>query len=332
MISSVVEGEEESARKTEFLYDRHKNLTELRYPNGALTQREFDDRGNCIKLTNPLGAEQTMAYDQANRLIQLNEPDGNVIELKYNAYNDVILVKDKKREISYTYTPLGKVASRTELDRKIQMHYDTEGRLYQVINEIGEKYIYERDCVGRLVTETGYDGVEKKYEYSPAGKLTGLKRGKRADWINMAYDPGGYLSKITYPNGEEETFAFGVMGESLVAENKNTKLTFEYGYLGNLLKESQDDHFIESQYLSGNDIGAAGVTSLISGRVGIQSSMGLDVSIHRDRFGLVEEMSAVFQEEATWKSQMAYNMLGQVEERIFNGTVNPSFPEKTDAK
>jgi len=320
MVSSIVEGEGENARKTEFLYDRHKNLTELKYPNGAVTQREFDESGNCIKLTNPLGAVQTMAYDQANRLVRLTEADGNVTQLKYNAYADVIWMKDKVREVSYTYTPLGKIASRTELDRKIQLHYDTEGRLVQVVNEIGEKYLFKRDCTGKLISETGYDGVQKEYEYSSAGKLTGIKRGKKADWINMAYDSGGALSKITYPNGEEEIFTFGIMGE-LLAENKNAKLSFEYDNLGNLLKESQDDHYIESQYPTGNDIGTAGVTSMTSGRIGFQSSMGLEVDIQRDKFGQVEGMSAVFQDDATWRSQMAYNMLGQVEERVLNGAV-----------
>ena len=321
MVSSIVEGEGENARKIEFLYDRHKNLTKLVYPNGAVTQREFDDHGNCLKLINPLGAAQTMAYDQANRLVRLTEADGNVTQLKYNVYADVTWMKDKLREVSYTYTALGKIASRTELDRKIQMLYDTEGRLIQVVNEIGEKYLFERDCTGKLISETGYDGVQKKYEYSPAGKLTGIKRGKKADWINMAYDSGGALSKITYPNGEEEIFTFGIMGELLAAENKNAKLSFEYDNLGNLLKESQDDHYIESQYPMGNDIGIAGVTSMTSGRVGFQSSMGLEVDIHRDKFGQVEGMSAVFQDTTAWKSQMAYNMLGQVEERVLNGAV-----------
>ena len=61
-----------------------------------------------------------------------------------------------------------------------------------------------------MITETGYDGVMKSYKYSPAGKLTGMKRGESSVWAEMAYDQCGQLSEIKYENGDTETFTLKV--------------------------------------------------------------------------------------------------------------------------
>ena len=309
ILAAIVEGERENERIAKFEYDKHLNLSKLTYPNGAVAQWEYDDEGNCIKTINPLGAKQTMAYDAANRLIEHAAPDGNITHLKYNAYDDVVWIKDNEREISFTYTPLGSLETRTEQNRRIKMSYDTEERLVQVENEIGEKYLFERDAVGNVVKETGYDEVIKAYDYSPAGKLIGMKRGESAGWIDMEYDKGGYLSKIKYANGETEEFAYGKMGELLSAENKSAKLTFEYDIMGRLIKESQNGYSVESRY--SEDFTAAR-------RTGLQTSLGLNVDLALNKYGQTEEIKANFGSQTEYQSQLSYNELGQMLGRSIN--------------
>jgi len=309
ILAAIVEGEKENERVTKFEYDKHLNLSKLTYSNGAVQQWEYDDEGNCIRNINPLGAEQTMAYDAANRLIEHAAPDGNITHLKYNTYEDVIWIKDNEKEISFTYTPLGNLETRTEQNRCVRISYDTEERLTQVENEIGEKYLFERDAAGNVVKETGYDEVIKAYDYSPAGKLNGIKRGESANWTRMEYDNGGYLSKIKYDNGETEEFAYGKIGELLSAENKNTKLTFEYDVIGRLTKETQNGHSVKSRYSE---------EFTTAHRTGIQTSLGLDVDLTLNKYGQTEGVKASFGSQAEYHSQHTYNELGQMLGRSIN--------------
>jgi YD repeat-containing protein len=314
MMSAITEGEGDKARRTEFEYDERSNLTRIKYPDGAMESWEYDGEGNLIKEVNPLGAAWSAAYDRGNRPVAMTAPDGNVTRLAYNAYDDVIQVKDGERKISFTYTPLGSVTSRTEetitSGRVEKMSYDSEGRLIGVENGIGEKYAFKYDAPGNVKEEIGYDGVQKVYTYSRGGKPTGVKRGASAGWVRMEYDAGGFPSKITYPNGDEELFTHGKAGELLAAENKNAKLTFEYDVMGNLIKETQNGHEVESGYSAGRD-----------GRVSLRTSLGLRVDMNRDEYGRAEEIVAGYRDSTEWKCNLAYNAAGQVIKRVLNGNV-----------
>jgi len=252
LLVEIKEGEAESERITKLDYDRDLNLAKITYPTGAEESFEYDREGNITKAINPLGAIETMTYDKGNRLVKHIDSDGNTTELKYNAYDDVVWLKDSEREISFKYDVLGNLTNRMEQHRKIKMSYDTEGQLSIVENEAGEIYKYERDEMGNVSSETGYDNVRKLYSYTKAGKLKGIKRGNTADWIRMRYGKDGYLSKVTYDDGtdnpEEEHFIHGQAGELLKAENNHIKLEFEYNKLGNVTKEIQNGHVIESSY------------------------------------------------------------------------------------
>jgi len=328
MLTELSTGEGETKLDTVLEYDNSLNLTKISYANGAIESWEYDVEGNCIKTTSPLGAVENMVYDQGNRLVRYTPDDGNTTYLKYNAYDDIIWMKDNEREIRFAYSPLGDLTSRIEQHRKIKLQYDTEGQLTHVFNEAGEEYTFEHDSMGNVTIETGYDGVRKAYTYTPAGKLKGLRRGETSNWIRMKYDKSGFLSKIIYDNGslskelEEEIFTYGIMGELLTAENKHSKLEFEYDQLGNLTKEIQNGHVVESSY-------SKDYTFI---RTGLKTSLGLNVDTILNRYGQAENISASFspttnssssplslsKETGTgvaWQASQTYNLIGQLLER-----------------
>jgi YD repeat-containing protein len=313
LIEAVITGEDGDEIELSLEYDECHNLTKAAYPGGAAETREYDEEGNCVKAVGPLGAVTAMDYDKANRLVRVDSGDGNVTVLEYNAYTDVTRLKDNERDIRFTYGPLGDLTSRAERDRKIRMSYDTEGGLIRVENEAGEKYVFERDAEGRVATETGYDGVRKLYGYTPAGKLKGVKRGNTANWARMKYDGGGYLSKVIYDDGsdnpEAELFTHGLMGELLAAENKHAKLEFEYDVMGNVVKETQNGHAVESAYSQGH----------ANARVGLKTGLGLNVDFGLNEFGPAENIAASFGDgnsPVTWKASQTFNPLGQLLERV----------------
>ena len=309
MLSVIVEGKGENELKTELEYDKYLNLIKLKYPNGAIEKWEYDDAGNCIRTVNPMGYEQTMGYDEGNRLIKFSASDGKVAQIKYNAYDDVIWIKDNDREVSFIYTALGRLESRKEQNRCIKMKYNTEGQLIQVENEISEMYLYEYDAVGNIITEIGYDGVRKTYDYSPGGKLTGVKRGDSAGRTSIKYDNGGNLFKLEYDNGEIEEYAYGKSGELLSAENKNGKMNFEYDVAGNLIKEIFNGFSIESRYSE---------DFTLSHRTKIYSSLGLNVDLNLNRFGKTEEINVDVGNQAKYHSQLSYDIMGRRLERTIN--------------
>lgn len=307
MLAKVIEGEDENRRETEFRYDEYYNPCEAKYPNGAVEKWEYDKSGNCIKAINPLGAISEMVYDKANRIVRYTAGDGGVAHLAYNATDDVIHFKDNDREISFSYSALGELTSRTERNRSIKMNYDTEGRISRVENEVGEEYIYKRDGMGNTISEIGYDGVVKSYEYSPGGKLTGLKRGETSGFTNVKYGVDGLLSEIQYENGDMEVFIHDEMGQLLSAENKSARLEFEYDITGMLIKETQNGIAVESEY-----------SADFVERTKLKTGLGLDVDIHLNAFGQATEIIAGFKDGAKYQSSIVYNELEQITQRVIN--------------
>ncbi|MCL1924000.1 MAG: DUF6531 domain-containing protein, partial [Defluviitaleaceae bacterium] len=328
---------------TKFSYDNHSNITEITYPNNAIEKFTYDDEGNCTSHINPLGAVEKMKYDTANRLIEHTAPDGNITKLKYNSYTDVIYLKDNTKELNFTYTALGSIASRKEQQRITHFKYDTEEQLTQVINEKGEKYTFERNHQGNVTTETGFDNVRKSYTYTPAGKLKGMRRGNTSDWLRMKYDKAGYLSKIIYDNGgedlEEDIFTHGKLGELLKAESKNSTLAFEYDKFGNVIKEIQNGKEIISEYNS---------PLYPFARTKLQTSLGLDINTTVNEFGQTTEITADFESFTNhysniknsnnnlnsenrlhhlWNIKQTFNPIGQLLER--NIQVSPTKANQT---
>ncbi|WP_139241357.1 hypothetical protein, partial [Anaerocolumna jejuensis] len=60
---------------------------------------------------------ETYQYDSLNRMVRAYLSDGNQIALTYDGYDGVLKAKDNNREVSFTYTILGSITSRTQGER-----------------------------------------------------------------------------------------------------------------------------------------------------------------------------------------------------------------------
>ncbi|MCL1810382.1 MAG: RHS repeat-associated core domain-containing protein, partial [Clostridiales bacterium] len=125
------------------------------------------------------------------------------------------------------------------------------------------------------------------------------------------YDSDGALQSIAYGNGDVDTFNYGKMGELLSAENKCSKIEFEYDKMGRVVKEVQNDHTVGSEYADGYFEG---------GRVSINTSLGLNIDIKRSKDGLPKVVTADFQ-NIVHQSSFSFNMSGQALVRTIS-TVN----------
>jgi YD repeat-containing protein len=67
-------------------------------------------------------------------------------ELAYDGESNVTRVRDRLRDVRFTYQGMNRLASRAEASTAVRFTYDTEERLTGVVNEHG--YIY-RFVLGR---------------------------------------------------------------------------------------------------------------------------------------------------------------------------------------
>ncbi|PUA40529.1 hypothetical protein C8Z91_03450 [Paenibacillus elgii] len=305
---------------TKLDYDEQDNLIQITLPDGTSGKWTYNHRGECVQVTDPLGAKQVFVYDVLGRMVRAELPDGNVIKLQYNAYEDVILAEDNQHRVAFGYTPLGKLAWREERGKRVQLSYNKEEELTEVINERGERYVLERDANGSIVRETGFDGVVRQYVRSPAGLLRKVERpGGR--WTAYSHDVMGRVTQVEYSDGLVETFRYNRVGDILETANPFATVKLDYDRAGRVIKEWRDAYWVASQY---DEMG---------NRTEVSSSLGAQVRMERDILGQVSQMQAQQQRggesaqnaSTPWMAQMKYDALGQEIERLLPGGVISSW-------
>ncbi|MCL1935055.1 MAG: contractile injection system protein, VgrG/Pvc8 family [Defluviitaleaceae bacterium] len=299
---------------TLFEYSKRNYIEKITHPNGATESYKYNIFGNCISYTNPLGATETMKYDLAGRMIEHTSPEGSITKLKYNAYTDIVSLKNNERDITLSYTPLGNIAIKTERNKSMQFTYNSHEELMGIENEAGEKYTFIRNHQGKVIEEIGFDNVRKLYNYTKAGKLSGIKRSNTAYWTRLKYNKVGQLSKIIYNDEtketpEEELFTYNSEGLLLETKNKDVTLSFEYDMFGNVTKQTQAFTDTLSEY----EVTSEFNSPYMFMRTKLQSNLGLDLDLNSS---LKETTMTVSNENLpAWEHKETYNLLGQIENR-----------------
>ena len=289
-------------------YDKHLNLSKVILADGSTSSWEYDGRGNCVTAINPLGAVETYQYDKLNRMVKARLADGNEVRLTYDGYQSILHAKDKQTEVNFTYTILGSLASRAQGNRKLAYTYDKQEELISVTNEKGECYRFERDVKGNVIKEVGYDSLTRTYERDYSGLVTRINRpGER--FTKYAYDKLGRVIRTDYYDGSFETFTYDKNGMLTGAENQDTKIGLERDVLGRVVREWQDEYWIESQY---DEMG---------NRIQTTSSLGANILTKRDRLGQTVQLTAYMDQENPWEAIVEYNQLGQETGRLVSGGV-----------
>ena len=96
-------------------------------------------------------------------LIWMKEADGNEHEFTYDASGNLQKAIDGSHRVEFTYGPMGILKSRTQNNATINFAYDTELQLRSIANEGGEVYRFGLDANGNVVSEWGFDGMQRRY-------------------------------------------------------------------------------------------------------------------------------------------------------------------------
>lgn len=292
-------------RKTVLSYDEDENLAGLQWPDGSMARWKYDPLGNCIQTINTAGHVRQFKYDVLNRLQHVYLPDGNAVKLAYNAYRDVVQATDKHHDVQFEYTPMGKLAKQKTQYSAQQFLYDTEQRLHTIVNEKGRHYLFQYNKRGEIIKETGFNGLQRRYERDATGRIVKLVRpGGR--FTNYEYDANGRVIRVEHEDGSWEIFSYDRNGNLKDAVNEHSQVQFTRNKMGQVETEAQNEYTIQSVYNKAGE------------RIRVISNLGAEIQWQRNRLGQVTQMQAK-QHEMLWEANMKYNPSGFEMERVLPG-------------
>ncbi|MGB3609264.1 MAG: RHS repeat-associated core domain-containing protein, partial [Cellvibrio sp.] len=255
-----------------FYYDQNFNIRSISEGDENEFWCECDALGNVLSTTDNRGNRRVFTRDKLGRVIRLQEPDGNVRLFNYDAADNIIQAKDQQYDIHFRYAGMGRLISRSQNGTTVRFEYDREEQLNSILNEHGRVYQFELDPNGEVITESGFDGLIRRYVRDPAGRVARINRpGNR--YSLFTYDAMSRPVKIFHSDGTFEDYTYSINGDLLKASNGHITTEFERDPLGRIIKESQGEHWVASQY------------DALGFRVQIQSSMGLNQHIERNKRG-----------------------------------------------
>lgn len=293
-----------------FDYNSEGQLIATHTPDGQHTRWHYNHRGQCTAVLFANGKARHIYYDAAGNIIKTAEPDGNIRHITYNAFGKPLRAKDSNTDVIFTYDHAGQLISQGQVGKSVQLTYDTELNLTSVINEEGSQYLFELDANGRVITETGFDGVTRRYRRNAAGQITEVLR-SNGQRIHYGYDPVGQITDVRYHDNTSETYSYSPGGRLLTAVNEQDTVSFTYDALGRVVAENTT---------------AAGITSIYNGvgqRTALTSTLGAHIQLERDIMGDIMQMDA-----GDWRATIQRNAQGWETHRSLPGGVNNRW--KTD--
>ena len=297
--------------QTQLLYDKSRNLTHLMTADGEESQWVYDNLGRVVEALDPNENSRKIKYQFNGLVRQVNEPDGNVRKLQYDGEENVIKVEDKHRTVRFEYGGFNKMKARVEAETRVEFKYNTEEDLLGIINEHGYAYRFARDAKGLVVTESGFDGLKRKYKRDAAGRVIRVERpGKR--FSNYNYDPMGQIEVVLHYDGSGEAFGYRADGQLVSAINADVAVSFDRDILGRITEERQGSFSVQSRY------------DKLGRRIAVTSSLGADIKISRNIMGDVEEVVAM-QDTAEWQAQFKRDNFGLETERLLPGGVRSTW-------
>jgi RHS repeat-associated protein len=300
----LIEVREATGQSTGLSYDGQGNVTQLRRSSGWQMEWRYDGWGRDVAVRDVNGNVHALAIDLLGRLTRLQEPDGKLHDYGYDPEGNLLFESSVGHQVTYTYAGQRALASRTEDGTTVRFEYDTEMQLIAVFNEHGAVYRYVHGATGEVVQEIGYDGLMRAFKHDALNRIVEIQV-PNVSTSTYVYDALGRPTQIAYSDGEKETFDYTPMGELRSASNSVTRVTYERDLLGQVLRETQGAHWIESDY------------DLQGERIALRSSLGADQKIERDAQGESKSVS----ERQSYKVDFKRDVLGYELERHMPGGV-----------
>jgi len=285
LLKSIID---DGGKEFRFEYNDHFDLEELLYPNGLYKSWKYDTSGRTIKIKDPKGNVTLLEYNKVGDVIKMDLPDGNNHVFEYDKSRNLVHAKDNLHDVLFTYGAMGILKNRTQNGRQVNFRYDKELQLRSILNEGKEEYRFELDGLGRVVRETGFDGLRREYIRDGVGQVTKVLRPDDR-WTEYMYDGlGNIVHELQY---DETETAYKYNSEGLLTEalNKEGIIRFKRDKTGRIIQEEQTGHTIDRKYDKHGEC------------IHISSSLGADISQKYDEEGNLIAIESGEQWQADWK-------------------------------
>ena len=155
-----------------FEYNRHHCMTLMEDAIGGKWRYEYDTHNRLTAEIDPLGHKTQYIYDDT-ALVQIADAHGNPYFFEYDQHFNL-------RSIS------------NQIGIEIEWQYDTQGRSEAVIDSRGNRRLYKRDLLGRVIDVREPDGNHRQLEYDALDNVT-RTRDRQFD-IQFLYQGMGRLA------------------------------------------------------------------------------------------------------------------------------------------
>lgn len=260
-------------------YDLRYHIVSLTTPDKHTHHWNYDQLGRTIVSTDIKSNTQYQSYNLRGDLVKVEESDRNQRNFTYNPEGALIEAQDTYHHVTFEYQGMNRLKARMENGTRVEIYYDTEEQLIGIKNEQGQLHQIERDPLGNIELESGYDGINKFYKRDSEGQIQSILRASGIE-STFEYDPMGRILKVQHSNGEWEKLSYRADGKLASAINPSGEVYFERDLLGRILSEIQGEYSVSSTY------------DILGNRSELRSSLGAKVDYTRDIMGNIVEMRA----------------------------------------
>lgn len=206
----------------EYNLDEETNTASIVYPDGTFENRTFDENGFLVGGRDRNGLTSSF---------QVNE-EGATVE-RANEQDD---------DVFFMYNDRGLVTEATNGVGTIKITYTSSGAPRTVQYPDGKTFTYDYDDQDRRIAIRDGEGYHSKYSYDTLNRVIDVTDGQTGlNLVNVEYDQRGPISKRTFPNGCETSYAYKTGGSILTRVlnfcGSTVVSQFDYGYNQRFLRQ-----------------------------------------------------------------------------------------------
>lgn len=209
-------------------------------PIGGTTTYAYDPAGNLTSVTDPTGLVTGMDYDSLERLVALDDPAEGLIRRTYNLAGEVIEHIDGDDEVqTFTYDTVSRLTGMTDAEGYVKAFaYDLRDNVDGVTDGRGNLTTFAYDGFDRMIGRTNPLDLTMERAYDSRDNLIELIR--EDGLIEAAtYDDLGRRTGVTTPDNEL-TYGFDAVGNLILAEDNDSRITFTWDERNRLLTATTD--------------------------------------------------------------------------------------------
>lgn len=240
-LDRIIERTDKSGRKV-FDYDCLGNVVKETDSNGNNLYFEHNPCGNISKISDDKGNFIQILYYPTGHVKSFLKNGKVISEYSYNDDFELISQRNDFINVNYDYDDFGIVNS-VLTNHNGNVKYDILGRKnYVVTNSMNQKYQYELDEIGNVISVENPANKKTTYVYDKKNRIVEKKwySGKLTkylydDFYNILKVQNQTVNKKGDVEKTEDYIEKNLVGQIVAAKNEASNLKLEYDFTGNLI-------------------------------------------------------------------------------------------------